>query len=32
MKKKTRGKMKVAMAIFVIIIFIMGLLPTILYW
>jgi hypothetical protein len=32
MKKKTREKMKVAMAIFVIIIFIMGLLPTILYW
>ncbi len=30
MKKKTREKMKIAMAIFVIIIFIIGLLPTIL--
>jgi hypothetical protein len=30
MKKKTREKMKVVMAIFVIVIFIIGLLPTIL--
>lgn len=31
MRKKTREKMKVIMAIFVIIIFIIGLIPTILY-
>ncbi|HEX9025676.1 MAG TPA: DUF4044 domain-containing protein [Clostridium sp.] len=31
MKKKTREKMKIAMAIFIIVIFIIGLLPTILY-
>ena len=31
MKKKTREKMKIAMAVFIIIIFIIGLLPTILY-
>jgi hypothetical protein len=31
MRKKTREKMKIIMAIFVIIIFIIGLLPTILY-
>lgn len=31
MKKKTREKMKIAMAIFIIIIFAIGLLPTILY-
>lgn len=30
MKKKTREKMKVVMAIFVIVMFIIGLLPTIL--
>ncbi|OOM72281.1 hypothetical protein CLPUN_47490 [Clostridium puniceum] len=30
MRKKTREKMKIVMAIFVIIIFIIGLLPTIL--
>lgn len=30
MKKKTREKMKIAMAIFIIVIFIIGLLPTIL--
>ena len=29
MKKKTREKMKVAMAIFIIVIFIIGFLPTI---
>lgn len=31
MRKKTREKMKIVMAIFVIIIFIIGLIPTILY-
>lgn len=31
MKKKTRDKMKIVMAIFIIVIFIIGLLPTILY-
>ena len=31
MKKKTREKMKIGMAIFIIIIFAIGLLPTILY-
>jgi|GEM_PF-2026488 hypothetical protein len=31
MRKKTREKMKIIMAIFVIIIFIIGLIPTILY-
>jgi len=31
MKKKTREKMKIAMAIFIVLIFIIGLLPTILY-
>jgi hypothetical protein len=31
MRKQTREKMKIIMAIFVIIIFIIGLLPTILY-
>jgi len=30
MKKKTREKMKIAMAIFIVLIFIIGLLPTIL--
>lgn len=31
MRNKTREKMKIVMAIFVIIIFIIGLIPTILY-
>ncbi|WP_294371580.1 DUF4044 domain-containing protein [uncultured Clostridium sp.] len=31
MKKKTREKMKIALAVFIIIIFIVGLLPTILF-
>lgn len=31
MKKKTREKMKIIMAIFVIILFVIGLIPTILY-
>jgi hypothetical protein len=31
MKKKTREKMKIGMAIFIILIFIIGLLPTIFY-
>lgn len=31
MRKKTREKMKIAMAVFIAIIFIIGLLPTILY-
>lgn len=31
MKRKTREKMKIALAVFIIIIFIVGLLPTILF-
>ncbi|MGN0144403.1 MAG: DUF4044 domain-containing protein [Clostridium sp.] len=31
MKKKTREKMKIALAVFIIIIFIVGLLPTIFF-
>lgn len=32
MRKKTRERMRIGMAVFVIIIFIIGLIPTILYW
>lgn len=32
MKKKTRERMRIVMAIFVIVMFIIGLIPTILYW